>query len=104
MAANGIGFGHRNGTCARARLDILSKRQHWALVDAARAFIDELLEDYANVYRSCRPENTLAVAGCLPEHYRARYTESFLKQFIVCVVAVSGRLALMPLSKRPSRP
>jgi len=74
------------------RTHILSKRQHRALVEAARALIDEILEDYANMYRGRNPEHTIIVAECLPKHYRPRYTESFIKQFIVCVVAVSGRL------------
>ncbi|HUW63611.1 MAG TPA: hypothetical protein VMW83_02765 [Spirochaetia bacterium] len=34
----------------------------------------------------------MIIADCLPRQFRHRYTEPFIKQFIVCAVAVSGRL------------
>ncbi|MDA8336124.1 MAG: hypothetical protein M0Z41_14270 [Peptococcaceae bacterium] len=83
---------HRGGAPAWKNR-VLSQRQHRALVEATRELIDEIFEDYANMYKGRDPGATIIVAECLPPHFRNRYTESFVKLFIVCVVAVSGRLS-----------
>lgn len=74
--------------------NILSNAQHDALINGAVVLIDDLYTDYIRISKGEAIDDSMVLADCLPRQFRHRYTELFVKKFIVCVIRVADRLAV----------
>ena len=87
-------------TVGQAYSNVLTQQEQQALQEACDVLIDEVFEDLKNMQDPKDLVDT-ALGDCLPERYLYRYTPLFLKQFVVCIITVTWKLAQpehMPLS------
>ena len=87
-------------TIGQAYADVLTQQEQQALQQACEVLIDEVFDDLKNIEDPKDLVDT-ALGDCLPERYVYRYTPLFLKQFVVCIITVSWKLAQpehLPLS------
>ena len=76
----------------QAYSNVLTPRAQEALEMGCLWIIDHCFEDYNLLKDSGDVENTV-LGGHLPQRYLSRYTPLFLKQFAVCVITVTWKLA-----------